>query len=142
MHYILVPHCNDKDSINRSNPMQGESCITTGCCGCQLKQNTYIIRLLMQVCCAEKQRGTNLLYSQCLRLLSKCNYTALALYCISLATLGNGLLLLTIFQDEKNPLWLEVDMLNLLLDFTSQELIDNCQTFRRLPSSVAVQNRG
>ena len=31
--------------------------------------------------------------------------------------------------NEKNPLWLGVDMLNLLPNFTSQKLIDNCQTF-------------
>ena len=32
---------------------------------------------------------------------------------------------------EKNPLWLGVDMLNLLPNCTSQKLIVNCQTFRQ-----------
>ena len=62
-------------------------------------ETKHISRHLMQVCSAERQRGTNLLYPPHLGFLAKYNYSALALYSILPATLGSGLSLLTICQN-------------------------------------------
>ena len=73
------------------NPMQGDSCITTGCCGCQLKLNVYINRRLVQGLSYCHGKGYKLVITHSPKMQLRSLSFASTSYCILPAALGSQL---------------------------------------------------